>query len=152
MRLHQRLEQGFAALPGVEGVAPSGTAYIADNMSNEDFVPEGAAETGDHGRPEDVNVVGNTFFQTMGIPIIAGRSFGPQDTVRSPKVAIINEALAKKRFPNMHAVGNRFRTGGNADAWVLIVGVCGDTRYATLRDPAPPQFFMPYGSRRKWVA
>jgi predicted permease len=144
VRLHQRLEQGFAALPGVQGVAPSSTAYIADNMSNDDFVPEGAAETGDHGGAEDVNVVGNAFFQTMGIPIIAGRSFGPQDTVSSQKVAIVNETLAKKRFPNMNAVGKRFRTAGNADAWVLIVGLCRDTRYATLRDPAPPQFFMPY--------
>jgi len=144
VRLHQRLERGFAALPGVEGVGPSRTAYIADNMSNDDFVPEGVADTGDHSGVEDVNVVGNTFFQTMGIPIIAGRSFGPQDTEKSQKVAIINEALAKKRFPHINAVGKRFRTAGHADAGVLIVGVCGDTRYATLRDPAPPQFFMPY--------
>jgi predicted lysophospholipase L1 biosynthesis ABC-type transport system permease subunit len=59
-------------------------------------------------------------------------------------VAIINQSLAKKRFPKMNAVGKRFRTAGNADAWVLIVGVCADTHYANLRDTPPPQFFMPY--------
>jgi predicted permease len=144
VRLHQRLEQGFAALPGVQSVTQASMAYIADSMSNDDFIPEEAPDDGQHAGAEDVNVVGNTFFQTMGIPITAGRSFGPQDTVSSQKVAIVNEALAKKRFPNMNAVGKRFRTAGNADAWVQIVGICGDTRYASLRDPSPPQFFMPY--------
>jgi predicted permease len=80
----------------------------------------------------------------MGIPIIAGRSFGPQDTSTSQKVAIINQSLAKKRFPNMNPLGKRFRADGPANAWIQIVGICANTRYANLRDPAPPQFFMPY--------
>jgi predicted permease len=144
VQLHQRLEQAFAALPGVEGVTPSGTAYIANSMSNDDFVIEGEGNNNDHAGAEDENIGGNTFFQTLGIPIVSGRSFGPQDTPSSAKVAIINQALAKKRFPNTNPVGKRFRSDGPANAWVTIVGVCADTRYATLRDPAPPQFFMPY--------
>jgi predicted permease len=144
VQLHQRLEQAFAALPGVQGVAPSGTAYIADNMNNEDFLPEGETEAKDHAGAEDVNVVGDTFFQVMGIPIVGGRSFGPQDTESSEKVAIVNLALAKKRFPNMNAVGKRFQTGDEKRAWVRIVGICADSHYANLRDQPPPQFFMPY--------
>jgi len=150
VQLHRRLEQEFAALPGVEGVAPSWTAYIADSMSNDDFVPEGEKDP-DHAGAEDVNFVGNAFFETMAIPIVGGRSFGAQDTASSQRVAIINEALAKKRFPNMNPVGKRFQTSGDAHSsqpparpWVQIVGVCADTRYANLRDPSPPQFFMPY--------
>jgi predicted permease len=143
VQLHQQLERQFAALPGVEGVAPSWTAYIANNMSNDDFVPEGE-KSSDHAGAEDVNMVGDTFFQTMGIPIVAGRSFAAQDTASSQKVAIINQALARKRFPNMNPLGRRFRTDGPENAWILIVGICADTRYSTLRDPAPPQFFMPY--------
>jgi len=139
VKLHQRLEQGFAALPGVQGVAPSSTAYIAGSMSNDDFIPEGQPDV-----PEDVSLVGNAFFQTMGIPMIGGRSFGPQDTGTSQSVAIINQALAKKRFPNQNPIGKRFRADGPADAWIQIVGICADTRYANLRDDAPPQFFMPY--------
>ena len=144
VQLHQRLEQGFAALPGVEGVAPSWTAYIADNISNDDFIPESEPDSNDHHGAEDVNAVGNSFFETMGIPIIAGRGFGPQDTASSQRVAIINQALAKKRFPNMDPVGRRFQTGDDKRVWVRIVGVCADTHYASLRLPAPPQFFMPY--------
>jgi predicted permease len=149
VQLHQRLEQGFAALPGVVGVAPGWVAYISNNMSNEDFFPEGETEAPDHRQAEVDNVVGNTFFQTMGISMIGGRSFGPQDTTTSEKVAIINQALAKKRFPNVNPVGKRFQTGDLKPAWVQIVGVCADTRYANLRDPAPPQFFMPYVQQPK---
>jgi predicted permease len=142
--LHQLLEQGFAALPGVQGVAPSWIAYIADNMSNDDFAPEGEPDKGDHSGAEDVNVAGVGFFQTMGIPIVAGRAFGAEDTATSPKVAVINEALAHKRFPNVNPIGKRFRTDNGTHDWVQIVGVCGDSHYSSLRDPAPPQFFMPY--------
>jgi predicted permease len=145
IQLHQRLERGFAALPGVEGVAPSWTAYIANDMSNDDFFPEG--EAGNRHPPEDVNAVGNDFFRTMGIPVLVGRSFDAQDTSTSEKVAIVNEALAKKRFPNVNPVGKRFKTGDDKPVWVRIVGVCADTRYADLRVPPPPQFFMPYAQQ-----
>ncbi len=144
VQLHQRLEQGFAALPGVQGMSLSLTAYIADNGNNDDFLPEGEPDKKDHSGAEYVNVVGNTFFETMGIPMIAGRDFGPQDTGSSLKVAVINQALAKKRFPHTDPVGKRFKTGDDKPVWVQIVGVCRDTYYANLRDPAPPQFFMPY--------
>jgi predicted permease len=147
VQLHARLEQGFAALPGVEGVAPSWTAYIADDMSNDDFLPEGEAATPDHQQAEDVNAVGTMFFQTMNIPMMAGRSFGPQDTATSEKVAIVNQALAKKRFPNGDAVGKRFFTGDEKRVLVRIVGICADTRYMNLRDAPPPQFFMPYAQQ-----
>jgi len=149
VQLHQRLEQGFAALPGVEGVAPSWMAYIADNMSNDDFIVEGEPGKGDHSGTEDVNVTSNSFFQTMGIPITAGRGFGAQDTSTSLKVAVINQALAKERFPNVSPLGKRFRADRDSKDWVQIVGVCADTLYANLRDPAPPQFFMPYVQQKE---
>jgi len=144
VQLHQRLEQGFAAIPGVELVAPNWTAYLANNMSNQDFLPEGEEPPANHGGAEDANAVGVAFFQTMGIPMVAGRSFNSQDTATSEKVAIINEALAKKRFPNVNPVGRRFLTGDEKRIAVRIVGICADTRYANLRDTPPAQFFMPY--------
>jgi predicted lysophospholipase L1 biosynthesis ABC-type transport system permease subunit len=56
-------------------------------------------------------------------------------------VGIINQALAKERFPHMNPVGKRFKTG---DDWVRVVGVCGDNRFMNLRDAPPPQFFLPW--------
>jgi predicted permease len=141
VQLHQRLEQGFAAIPGVEGVTASLSAYIANNMDNSDFLVEGEDPAAHQRDPEDMNAVGNTFFGTMGIPIISGRSFGPQDTGTSERVGIINQALAKERFPHMNPVGKRFKTGVD---WVRVVGVCGDNRFMNLRDAPPPQFFVPW--------
>jgi predicted permease len=113
-------------------------------MNNTDFFPEGENTASDHRQAEDVNIVGTRFFQTMGIPIVGGRGFGPQDTASSQKVAIVNQELAKKRFPNMNPVGKRFKTWDDKFGWVQIVGVCADMHYANLRDDPPPQFFMPY--------
>ncbi|MGD0913492.1 MAG: ABC transporter permease [Terracidiphilus sp.] len=144
VQLHQRLEQGFSALPGVESGTPSSVSLIGGSMSNQDFKVEGGPADDNHNNAEDVNITGNTFFQTMDIPIVSGRSFGAQDTASSQPVAVINQALAKKRFPNTNPIGKRFRTDGETNAWVTIAGVCADTHYATLRDPAPPQFFLPY--------
>jgi hypothetical protein len=89
--------------------------------------------------------VGNRFFTTMGIPIVAGRAFDPLDTATSAKVAVINQSLARKRFPNVNPIGKEFRTGYGPEALVArIVGICADTRYANLREEPPPQFFLLY--------
>lgn len=143
--LHADLERRFAALPGVQSVAPGSLPYLAGSMSNSDFLPDGEQYDKRKQQAEDFNVVGNTFFQTLSIPIVSGRDFGPQDTATSPKVAIINQALAKKRFPNQNPIGKHFRTGdGPKEEPIQIVGICGDTDYYSLRDEPPAQFFVPF--------
>jgi predicted permease len=140
VQLHARLEQDFALIPGVQAVTAASVAYIANGISNETFQLQG--EKADANTAEDVNVVGNSFFATMGIPIVAGRGFDAQDTATSPKVAIINRSLARKRFPNVDPIGKEFKTGDDTAGLFRIVGICADTRYANLRDEPPPQFFM----------
>jgi predicted permease len=151
--LHTRLTQAFAATPGVEAVSPAWVPYISDDMSRTDFLLEGQTYNKDRDDGEVYNVVGNSFFSMLQIPIVAGRAFGPQDTLTSAKVGIINQALAKERFPNQDPIGKRFTDdGGDSDGhgikkakdWITIIGVCGDTRYANLRDEPPPQFFLPF--------
>jgi predicted permease len=151
--LHQRLELALARVPGVDSVSPAMSSYLSEDLSATDFLPEG--ESYDRSKPqeEDYNVVGIRFFETMGIPMIAGRTFGEQDTTTSPKVGIINQALARARFPGQNPIGKRFSLNGHdsdghggklATDWIQIVGVCGDTRYQSLRDAPPAQFFIPY--------
>src|SRR5207302_850756 len=89
-----------------------------------------------------------------GIPMIAGRAFGPQDTAHSPRVAIVNDSLAKTRFPHQNPIGRRFSVGlyggyGDilANGPIEIVGVCRDTLQRDLHEQAPPQFFVPYGQQ-----
>jgi len=144
VQLHARLEEDFAAIPGVQAVTTASTAYISDTMSNEIFLLPGEKFDENKQQAEYVNTVGNSFFATMGIPIVAGRAFDAQDTATSLKVGIINQRLARKRFPNVNPIGKMFRTDDAKNAWVQIVGICADTRYSNLRDEPPPQFFLLY--------
>ncbi|MFC5863937.1 ADOP family duplicated permease [Acidicapsa dinghuensis] len=153
MALHRRIIAAFGAVPGVEAVTPAVAPYVAGEADDTDFLPEGEAYEKDKDQSQFYNVVGNNFFSLMGIPILSGRSFDSRDTATSGKVAIINEALAKLRFPNQDPVGKRFTTDEhNNDGhslkesaqWIQIVGVCADTKYTDLRTPPPPQFFLPF--------
>ena len=157
--LHTRLIEAFAAMPGVEAVTPSWVAYIAGEVNRQDFAQEGAVPEKDKDDAEDFNVVGNNFFTMMRIPILAGRSFGSQDTSTSDKVGIINASLAKARFPNQNPIGKRFNVGTHdsdghgvkaGPEWIQIVGVCADTRYNSLREEQPPpQYFLPFVQQKE---
>lgn len=144
VQLQTRLEEDFAAIPGVQAVTAASVAYIGNGMSTGTFLPQGESADQSKRQWEYLNVVGNSFFATMGVPMIAGRAFDAQDTATSPRVAIINQSLARKRFPNLNPLGKQFKTGDGAAGWVRIVGICADTRYMNLRDAPPPQFFLLY--------
>jgi predicted permease len=151
--LHRRLEEAFAAVPGVDSVSPAWSAYVSDNTDRTTFLPQGVTYDKNSSQAEDYNGVGNRFFETMGIPIIAGRAFGEQDTATSQKVAIINQSLARARFPGQNPIGKMFTTSTHdadghtsttGEDWIQIIGVCADTRYANMRDEPPSQFILPY--------
>jgi len=148
--LQTRLEEELRTVPGAEGVTASDVPLLSGEMMNGGFFPEGApqrdfsqsseSERHDMSSFPSMAHVGNDFISVMKVPMIAGRAFTRQDTESSPKVAIINQALARKFFPNQNPVGKRFTQGPptSKPAWVQIVGVCADTRYNNMRNnPAP---------------
>jgi predicted permease len=151
---HQRLEQAIAAIPGVASVAGSEVPYLSGEQSRTKFLPQGEAVDASADQTEPYNAVGIRFFDTLGIPIVAGRAFGVEDTATSPKVAVINQRLAAARFPNQNPIGRRVSLGvfagyGSvlAAGPIEIVGVCGDTLYDDLHGVPPPQVFIPYGQQ-----
>jgi hypothetical protein len=145
VQLHAQLGQRFAAVPGVERVAPGSNPYLANSYANTDFAPEGETIDEDKAQAEFENSVGVNFFSTMGIPILAGRGISAQDTAASPKVAIVNQSRARKRFPNKNPIDKRFKADSDAKSdWIQIVGICADTRYANLLVDPPGQFFVHY--------
>lgn len=147
-QLYLSLEHDFSNVPGIEAATVMSVPYVADYTLTTFFVTR--QEAAHPGRPGGAwfTEVGNNFFQTMGIRILAGRGFEPQDRENSPPVAVINESLANARFAHENAIGKFFRFGiPLEDKWVQVVGICADTRYTTLRESAPPQFFVPYSQR-----
>jgi len=144
--LFDQLHQNIAALPGVESVSESELAAFTDSNSGSNITVEGyQANEG-----EDMNVgrnnIGPGYFSTMGIPLVEGREFGSSDTAKSPKVAIINEAMARRFFSGRSPVGSRFAFGAGDKVRpdIEIVGVVKDSKHATVRDKGGPFLYQPY--------
>jgi predicted permease len=137
--LHHQIEQQLASVPGLDSIALSGEPLVANNVSNTDFIPTDAPTIPGVSMEAYVNSVSENFFSTLGIPILYGRSFDSRDTESSPKVAIVNQQLVKKFFPNTNPLGKTF----NKERFEII-GVCRNTRYQDLRSEPPATFFVPY--------
>jgi hypothetical protein len=101
--LHARIEQALCAVPGVEGITLTDIPLLADSQSQSSFNVEGAPETKEPQRdgPGAMQAtVGQDFLSVMGIPMVAGRGFTPQDADAPQRFSIVNQALARKYFPN----------------------------------------------------
>ena len=140
----QRLDEKFASVPGVQAEALTELPLISGSARNSTLIPEGQQKEAEGNPSALTNRVGAHFFETFGIPIIAGRVFTMQDAPNSPKVAIVNQSLAQKYFPNANPIGKTFQTGGRHPFTVEIVGVCGDARYYRVRKEVQPTFYTPY--------
>ncbi len=141
----QRLEEKFASVPGVQAEALTEIPLISGSARNSTLIPEGQQRKAEGNPSALTNRVGARFFETFGIPIFAGRAFTTQqDTANSPKVAVVNQSLAQKFFPNANPIGKTFQTGGRHPFTVEIVGVCGDARYYRVRKEVQPTFYTPY--------
>jgi predicted permease len=153
---HQRMEHALATIPGVASVSAAEVPYLGGEQLQTNVVPQGEAIDASRDQTEPYNAVGIHFFETLGIPIVAGRAFNDADTAWSPKVAVINQRLAALRFPNQNPIGQHVSVGvyaGYGDVLTSdpleIVGVGGDTLYADLHDVPPPQLFVPYVQQRQ---
>jgi hypothetical protein len=142
-----RLEERLASLPGVESVTLSREALLAQSGSNSDFLLEGRPRIAGRNQHVPYNSVGQSFFATMGIPILYGRSFDLRDTPSSPGVAVINRALAQKEFGGTNPVGASFRMKAAGEQFE-IVGVCADSKYAWIRGDDSPTFYGLYTQQK----
>jgi predicted permease len=86
------------------------------------------------------------YFETMGIPVIRGRAFTPNDTASSPRVALVNETFIRHYLSDVNPIGQTLRTNPEPDYPAVayeIVGVIPDTKYNDLRGQTPPMTFAP---------
>jgi predicted permease len=143
MQLYRAIEEELAALPGVQSASSSMVPLLTDsnwrnNVSVEGFVP--TPESDEHA---STNEVGPAYFDTLGIPLLAGRAFNEDDTGGSPAVAIVNRRFVEKFGLGQEAVGKRMAMGATEDLDIEIVGVVGDSRYANVKDEAPAMYYRP---------
>jgi predicted permease len=140
--LRQQIEQRLSALPGVSAVSYSSFTFDEGSWNGRIFV-----QGYDNNKDVDVhhNVIGNDYFRAMQIPLVAGRSFGPQDTVTSPKVAVISEHMARTLFPEGSPIGRRYGNESQQHANdIEVIGVAKDTKFEDLAEPTATLDYYPY--------
>jgi len=89
------------------------------------------------------NSVDPAYFATLRIPILRGRTFAESDNETAPQVAIVNQAMARKLWPNDNPVGKRFRWTNESGPYVEVVGVAQDGQYFFLSPDPQPYFYLP---------
>jgi predicted permease len=82
------------------------------------------------------------YFQTMGIPLLAGREFSARDRMGAPRVAVVNDVFANSYFRNENPIGRRFGLGRGATGNIEIVGVVRGSKYATVDEKIPGEFYL----------
>ena len=131
----EQLTSAIRAVPGVVAAASSTHVPLSGGTWSHFFRIPGAAQ--DERKASRFAYVDGAYFDTLKIPVRAGRSFTALDTARSLRVTVVNESFARSHFGGLNPVGMRIRTAVEADfpeTTYEIVGVVGDTKYGDLRD------------------
>ena len=129
---------------GVTAVSAGTTVPLWDDRGVWDFEIDGRPKpaAGAMAWNAAAVIVRPGYFETLGVPLVRGRLFTPQDDARSATVAVINEAMARTFFAGENPIGRRIRVAGVAtpEGWMTIVGISGDVRNEALDQPARPSY------------
>src|SRR5262249_12789018 len=136
---YQQVSERVAGLPGVESAGLSEEMFITGNPDGLLTIERASQASPDAARiPFRRDAISGDFFQTLRVPLRAGRFFDSRDNQAGMPVAIINDTMAHRLWPGEHAVGKRFKLGApqSPSPWLTVVGVVGDMRRQSLeRDP-----------------
>ena len=142
--LYDRMAERLQGVPGVKAITLSNPPLLSGSVNGTGFVIQGRPYTrGPHNDISRVRIAPN-FFETMEIPLQAGRGFTEADSFSAPRVAVINEAAVHKFFPNENPLGRRFGSSPETSGQIEVVGVVRDVKYNSVRDAAPATMYVPY--------
>ena len=148
--MYRRIEERVDALPAVRASSFSIFTFNEGTWNNRVWVQgylSGHSEINVHH-----NAVGTGYFAAMGIPLLAGRTFGPQDTATSPKVGVIGETMARTLFPSGSPIGLRYGRGGAGNAGdTEVIGVVKDVKYNSLDENPKPGDYLPYTQNVRYL-
>jgi len=152
LALFKRLQDDFAAEPGVKAASLAEEPLMTDSNSSSTIKVEGYEAKEEEDMNPNFNSVGPAFFTTLGIPLLSGREFTDGDVAGAPKVAVVNEAFVRYFYENESPIGRRFGLGRTfkkgmppEEAYpITIVGVARDSKAASLREKQVRFVYMPY--------
>ncbi len=131
-------------LPGAESVSLVSSVPMGYSSDGGPVYVEGQSASSKEAAPIVFhNTVDPSYFSTLRVPLLRGRLFTDQDMDQSPLVAVINEAMAKKFWPNQEAMGKRFSMKGTAGPFIEVVGLAKQGRYNDPVDNAALFYYLP---------
>jgi predicted permease len=138
---HRQLADRLAAIPGVTSASLAQNAPFAGGISRSVLLEGQDAARGDRVLIQ-VNRVSERYFETLGIPLVAGRAFTSGDHADAAQVVVINQRMASQLWPGQDPIGKRFRFFGE-EAWTSVVGVVRDAKYNGLAEEPIPYVYEP---------
>jgi predicted permease len=136
------------SVPGVKSAGIISALPMTVKGGSTGFYVEGTSLPGP-GQIQLANhrVISPGYLRTMSIPLKAGRDFDQRDTAGAPLVALVNETMAGRYFPQGQALGKRFKLGlpgDSSEPWITVVGIVGDVRQYALDTQPNPETIFPY--------
>ncbi|HUF49051.1 MAG TPA: ABC transporter permease [Vicinamibacterales bacterium] len=141
--IFRQVEEELAALPGVSSVSSSLVPLVAGSNWGNSVGVQGYPTGPDVDNNSRFNAIGPGYLRTLEMPLISGREFTASDTDGTPRVAIVNEAFARKFNLGREAVGKLMSDGGT-DLNIEIVGLVQDSKYSDVKQQVPPVFMLPW--------
>jgi putative ABC transport system permease protein len=145
-RAIERLESA----PEVASAGAVSVLPLSGSQIDVSYVVEGRVPPPGEEPAADYRAATPTYFETLGIPVVRGRSLGPGDDADAPLVAVVSEELARRAFPDEDPVGRRIKVGGVRDPespWITVVGVVGGVRDNALNRTPDPEIYLPAAQR-----
>jgi putative ABC transport system permease protein len=147
---HTELLDRIKAQPGVESASTRSFVPIASDASFAflSFAIQGRPLDPNNRPVAYYNGISNDYFQTLMIPVLRGREFDGRDGRKTQQVAIVNETLSRRYFPDEDVIGKRINLDDDPnvppESWAEIVGVVGDTKPRSLEAEPVPEMYMPF--------
>ena len=141
-RFAEEVRERVAATPRVQSAAVGVMSVINGDHSRASISIEGYQPKDEENMSPCFDTVSAGYFQTMGIPLLAGREFSARDRMGAPRVAVVNDVFANSYFRNENPIGRRFGLGRGATGNIEIVGVVRGSKYATVDEKIPGEFYL----------
>jgi predicted permease len=139
------LQRRAAALPGIREATLAAIVPLGGTNMQVGMWIEGQPSTGARAPfAPYFNIITPRYFETLGIPLVGGRTITSEDRSNAPGTVVINERMATHFWPNEPAIGKRVSVESASGPWLTVVGVVHNTKYNTLGEQPPDFMYMPY--------
>ena len=144
LAFYHRLVEETRSLAGVRSATVANLVPLTGSNNQNTVWVEGTEPVQGQRQPQAYfNVVGTDYLKTLTIPVVRGRDVAATDTRASEPVAVVNETMARRFWPDRDALGRRFSLSAATGPWITVVGIAKDTRYNSLGETTPPFFYLP---------